>query len=95
MMKALIFIVALLLAGVDFFVTLLKPSERHQITQYGFGFDTPQMRDAWQRVKARPWSLLHEWVNLAVSYYEGPAQEGPVKVTGAVVLVLVFAVFVI
>lgn len=83
------FFFAMLLAGVDFFVTLAKPSERHQITDNSFGFDTPQMRDAWGRVKARPWSLLHEWVNLAVSYYEGPSQEGPVKLTGAAFLAVV------
>ena len=77
-----------LFAGLDGLIEIATDRDKRRgLTDQWFGWAAPGMAPAWARIRARPWSWRHEWINLLTRYYEVPYQERSAKFTGLVVLV--------
>ena len=78
--------------GLDCILDMLfRPEKREYFFIDNFGLTDESMKDAWLRVQLRPYSFRHEWVNLVTSWYEGPSQEKPAKLSGLVFLIATIA----
>lgn len=71
-------------------VQLLWHPDRASLTRDNCGLDRLEMRDAWARVLARPWSK-HEWKNVTATFTDQVHAQMPAKIFGAIAV----AVFVI
>ncbi len=83
-MHLLVLIGSMWACWLDFHVTLITKRGKNSIANDGFGFDTHRVANSLEKLKARPWGILHEWVDVLTEYLGYWRQETTGKTLGAI-----------